>query len=209
MSTPSAVPVRQLVLVKLLGTFAAERAGGEVSLDELLTHARTGAFGIAVGLLGLLSIPFVGLSTPFGLAVALVAAQMLLGRAAPWLPRAVRRRTFSAASLGKVADQLARWTRWLERATAPRLPALVNGSGRVAAALGILFLGLGLALPLPIPGSNAIFYAPILVYAIGLLEGDGLVVLFAHLGTLAVGALGVASWQLVAKALDTVLHWLS
>jgi len=51
--------------------------------------------------------------------------------------------------------------------------------------LGIVLLALGLALPLPIPGSNLIFLVPLFVYALGVLERDGLWIALGHLGTLA------------------------
>ena len=74
--------------------------------------------------------------------------------------------------------------------------------------LGIVLLALGLALPLPIPGSNIIFIAPILVYAIGLLERDGLWIAIAHVGTLVDMALLVAFGATVVAVLERAWHWL-
>src|SRR5215470_17499828 len=63
-----------------------------------------------------------------------------------------------------------RWS--TRRAVQPRLVGL-----------GIVLLALGLALPLPIPGSNLVFLVPLLMYAIGVLERDGLWIALGHLGT--------------------------
>ena len=41
-------------------------------------------------------------------------------------------------------------------------------------------MGVGLGLPIPIPYSNLIFAVPLLVYAIGLLESDGLLLMVGH-----------------------------
>src|SRR5262249_56348898 len=74
--------------------------------------------------------------------------------------------------------------------------------------LGIVILGIGLALPLPIPGSNAIFIAPIIVYAIGLLENDGALVLLGHVATVVLVLLGILFWVVVKNALIEVWRWL-
>ena len=74
--------------------------------------------------------------------------------------------------------------------------------------LSITFLALGLALPLPIPGSNMIFIVPLLAYAIGLLEGDGLWILLAHIATLVNMTLLVAFGATVLAVLSGAWHWL-
>jgi hypothetical protein len=74
--------------------------------------------------------------------------------------------------------------------------------------LSITFLALGLALPLPIPGSNMIFIVPILIYAIGLLERDGMWIVIAHVCTLIDAALLIAFGATVVAVLERAWQWL-
>jgi hypothetical protein len=148
-----------------------------LTVGELVDLASEGGFGFLIGILALIAIPFFGLSTPFGLAIALIGAQLMTGRARPWLPGRARRRALSMAMLDRVAGLLERRTRWLARSTRRRWEALIMPR---TVGFGVVMLALGLALPLPIPGSNIVFLVPLLIYAIGLLERDGVWIAVAH-----------------------------
>jgi hypothetical protein len=89
-----------------------------------------------------------------------------------------------------------------------RLRPLTRGAAIGLVGIGVVILGVGLALPLPIPGSNLVFIVPIMVYAIGLLERDGLLTLVGHVMTLAHVVLGFMAWRVVAAALEPVAHLL-
>src|SRR5207237_239897 len=90
-----------------------EARAATITVGELVDKAAESGFGFLIGILSLIAIPFFGLSTPFGLAIALVGGQMMLGRGQPWLPERARRRALSMAMLDRVAGLLARRTRWL------------------------------------------------------------------------------------------------
>jgi hypothetical protein len=180
------------------------RAAG-ITVGELVDKAAEAGFGFLVGVLTLIAIPFFGLSTPFGLAIALVGFQLTLGLPRPWLPKRARNRQLSMAMLDRVLGILARRTQWLSKSTRRRYERLLMP--RVVG-LGIVLLGLGLALPLPIPGSNMIFLIPLFVYAVGLLERDGVWILLGHLGTLIDMALLVVFGATVLLALERVWHWI-
>jgi hypothetical protein len=175
------------------------------TLGELVDRAAEAGFGFVVGVLSLIAIPFFGMSTPFGLAIALVSIQLAAGRMRPWLPRRARKRVLSMGMLDRVLALLDRRMRWLAKSTRRRwepmiMPRLVG--------LSITFLALGLALPLPIPGSNMIFIVPILIYATGLLERDGVWIVTAHVCTLVDLALLVAFGATVVAVLERAWHWL-
>lgn len=186
------------------GDSPAARADG-VTVGELVDKAAEAGFGFLIGVLTLIAIPFFGLSTPFGLAIALVGVQLAIGMRRPWLPKRARRRHLSMAMLDRVLALLSRRTKWLSRSTRRRwerllMPRLVG--------LGVVLLGLGLALPLPIPGSNLVFLIPLFVYAVGLLERDGIWVLLGHLGTLIDMTLLVVFGATVLLALERAWHWI-
>ncbi|MEO8701023.1 MAG: exopolysaccharide biosynthesis protein [Kofleriaceae bacterium] len=152
-----------------------------LTVGELVDKAAEAGFGFLVGILALIAIPFFGLSTPFGLAIALIGGQLMIGRTKPWLPRRARRRALRMTMLDRVLKILARRTRWFARTTKRRWEFMLRTQ---LVGLGVVILALGLALPLPIPGSNLMFLIPIFVYAVGLLERDGVWIALGHLGVL-------------------------
>lgn len=177
-----------------------------ITVGELVDKAAEAGFGFTIGVLALIAIPFFGLSTPFGLAIALLGAQLALGRKRPWLPQSARRRRLSMAMLDKVLRLFTRRLRWLAKSTRRRWERIITPR---LIGLGVTFLGLGLALPLPIPGSNLIFIVPILVYAIALLERDGLWSAIGHISTLVDMILLVVFGATVIAVLEGVWHWLT
>lgn len=179
-----------------------------LTIAEILDATASAGFGFVIALLALVAIPFVGLSTPFGLAIAFVGAQLLIGRTRPWLPGWIRRVALSATALTRIARWLSRGTGWMHHLVRERLGPLTGGPALGLVGLGLLVLGLGLALPLPIPGSNLIFVVPVLMYAIGLLERDGLMMLVGHVMTLVHVVLAIVAWRVVAAALAPVARWL-
>jgi hypothetical protein len=176
------------------------------TLGEILDRTAHAGYGFLLAFLALIAIPFVGISLAFGLAVAVLGAQMLMGRPRPWLPGFLRRRKLPPGALRWLSETLARVTARLERLVKPRLQWLVHG--RVIG-LGLVFQGIGLALPLPFPGSNWIFIVPILIYAFGLLEDDGAWVLVAHLANAVQVVLAILFAKVVRVGIDRVIGWFS
>jgi hypothetical protein len=176
-----------------------------VALGELIDNAAESGFGFLVGVLALIAIPFFGLSTPFGLAIALVSCQLAFGRVRPWMPQRLRKRVLAMTMLDRILHLLTRRLRWLAKSTRRRWEPLIM---RRLVGLGITLLGLGLALPLPIPGSNMVFIVPIIVYSIGLLERDGLWIVIGHIMTLVDLALTVAFGATVVAVLARLWHWI-
>ena len=175
-----------------------------LTLGELIDTAAGAGFGFLIGVLVLIAMPFFGFSTPFGIAMAIMGAQIMIGQTKPWLPRRARRRALKMTMLDRIATILARRTRWIVRATRRRWEPLV--SSRLVG-VGVFILAVGLALPIPIPGSNWIFLFPLFVYAIGMLERDGMWILAGHILTLANVTLLVVFWQIAWAALTTVVGW--
>jgi hypothetical protein len=183
------------------GVVAAGPRPENLSVGELVDKAAEGGFGFLVGILTLIAIPFFGLSTPFGLAIALIGAQMMLGRDTPWLPQRARRRPLRMTMLDRVLGMLARRTRWLARSTRRRWEPAIHPR---LIGLGIVILALGLALPLPIPGSNMIFLIPLFIYAVGVLERDGVWIAIGYVCTLVNIALLVAFSATVVMVFERI-----
>ncbi|HEY0944616.1 MAG TPA: exopolysaccharide biosynthesis protein [Opitutaceae bacterium] len=165
-------------------------------------------------LLILLSLPFItpiplpGLSTPFGLAIALIALRLALGQR-PWLPKKLQRREVPRGFFTKVLALTTRVIRVLEKFLRPRLTLLTdNGHLRQLHATLMLLAALALLLPLPIPFSNTFPAWVVLLMAGGLLERDGVCVLLAYImfagGVLFFVVLGEAAQELF----ENLKHWL-
>lgn len=176
----------------------------DVTVGDLLDQAQHAGFGFLFALLAVLSIPAVGLSTPFGLALAIGGVQMVVGLRSPWMPGLIRRRRLPIRLLHWMYETLPRWTQWLARMVRPRLTFLLRGPLWSLCGLAVILQGLGLALPLPIPGSNLIFAIPVILYAIAVLEDDGLLVAICHAIVLGQVALAVIMWDLIVQAVKAL-----
>jgi hypothetical protein len=137
-------------------------------------------------LLILLALPFCfiaipGLSTPFGIAICLIGACLVIGRE-PWLPGFIMSRRLSTTRLDQLLSGANKAARRLEKFVRPRLAYLHTGPGMLRLiGVGIVIAGLGLMLPLPIPFSNSIPAWAVVLLATGMMEKDGLCVLLGHL----------------------------
>ena len=177
----------------------------KIAVGELVDKAAEAGFGFVVGILCLIAIPFFGLSTPFGLAIAVLGAQMIVGKEHPWLPKRARRRELSISMLDRVATMLSKRTRWLVKMTKRRHETMVAPK---LVGFGITLLALGLALPLPIPGSNLVFLIPIFIYAVGLLERDGVWIAFGHICLIVDIALMIAFGATIVAVLERIWTWI-
>jgi hypothetical protein len=180
------------------------RVPSYLTVGEIIDRTSHAGFGFLLGFLALISIPFFGLSTPFGLAIAFVAGQMALGRKRPWLPRNIRRRHVSLVTLNWLSTRVARWTAGLEKAIRPRLGLFVRGPFWIACGAAIMIQGLGLALPMPLPGSNWIFVFPVMVYGIGLLEDDGVLIMAGHAITIIELVLIIRAWNAITASILSI-----
>src|ERR1700730_15467988 len=170
-----------------LATLHARVKDKALTLGEF-KHALEGR-GSAM-LLILLALPFCfvaipGLSIPFGIAICLIGACLVLGRE-PWLPRFIMNRRLSSARSDQLLVGAIKVARRLEKFVRPRLSFLHAGPGMLRLiGFGIVIAGVGLMLPLPIPFSNSIPAWAVVLLAVGMMEKDGLLVLLGHLTAIA------------------------
>lgn len=181
---------------------AAERA---VTLREVIYTLQGRAYLLLVLLLALpfiTPVPLPGLSTPFGLAILLIAARLSLGQK-PWLPMKLQRKELPAGFLRKLFAGAERVLRFLEKFLRPRL-TLLTDTPRLVQLHAVLLLAAALALllPLPIPFTNSFPAWTILLLAAGLLERDGLFILAGYV----VFAAGVLYFVFLGEATAALLH---
>lgn len=167
------------------------RAGARaVTLREVIYALRGRAYLLLIILLALpfiQPVPLLGLSTPLGLAIVLIALRLSLGQR-PWLPMRIQRVKLPAGFFGRLMTVTERLLRFLESVLRPRWAALTETALlKQLHAIVILISALILLLPLPIPFSNLLPAWAIFFMACGLLERDGLFIFLGYVA-FAVGA---------------------
>lgn len=170
--------VLKRTLSSQLGRLAAQFGDRPVPLGELADVLQLRGYS---ALLILLAFPFVtpvplpGVSTVFGLVIALLGVRMMLAQK-PWLPNRLAARELPARFLPKLLLAASRGFGKLEKLLKPRLlypeypAAFQRASGVMVVICGLLLL-----LPLPVPFSNALPALTVILLAAAGLERDGAV----------------------------------
>lgn len=132
--------------------------------------------------------------------ILLVGAQLAVGRRRPWLPGVLARRGPHRSVLVKFDRWFSPWLARLEKLVRPRLTGLLDH--RLAAVVtGVVLVLLGLLLALPIPLTNGLFGLLLLLFALALLERDGVLMLVAWAaGIASIAVFGVLSGSLASTA---------
>lgn len=194
-----AVPLRTSTLLTLLGD---DRGDPTISFEELLANFRQRAFGallLVVLLPTFIPVP-IGVGAISGPLIALIGAQMLLTFSKPWLPGWLRRRRMQRASVKRFGERFRKLLSRLEKICKPRLTHITE---HVAAHVftGLQLLLLGFLLSLPIPFTNYPYGIVLLLYAVALIERDGVLLLVAW--TLGIGAI-IASAMLSGEVVALI-----
>lgn len=175
--------------------------GEEITLGEFLDPLGERAFGFLILILALpnfIPVP-IGVGGVTGVFVVYVGLQLLFGLEHPWLLGALRNRGIRRTSVERFVKRLTPVLGWLERLCRPRLEALTrHPAHRIS---GLLLVLIGVALALPIPFTNYLFGVLLVVYAVALIERDGIALIIAWLASVAIA---VALLTLSHAAVDTV-----
>jgi hypothetical protein len=174
------------------------------ALTEMLGDRAFGMLALVLALPNIIPLP--GLSTLTGAPIAVLGAQLAMGKQAPRLPRRLAAATFSRDALLGVLKRAHPSIERVERRFRPRLPWFTHGPGERLAGAAMALLGA--VLSLPVVFGNLPPAAAIAVIALGLIEKDGLVVVLGLvlgviaviLVTLIVLSLGGAALHVAAQA---------
>lgn len=178
----SAIKARKLS--EELADLRASAGNRAITLREVIVTLGGRAYLLLVLLLSMpfiTPIPLPGLSTPFGLAIALIAFRLSLGQR-PLLSNKLQRKVLPAGFLAKIFTFSEKVLRFFEKFLRPRLTFLTDTPLLVQLhAVLMLLAALALLLPLPIPFSNSFPAWTIMLLAAGLLERDGFFILAGYL----------------------------
>jgi hypothetical protein len=199
---------REAGIRELLDGYAAGDPAEVLSLRDLLAGLDRRAFGMLLFLATLpafIPIPVGGAVS--GPLVMLIGAQLLLGLHRPWLPEFIARRGPHRRALASFDRRISPWLARLEKLIRPRLPQVL--AHRASAMLtGLLLFLLGVLLSLPIPLTNYLFGGLLLLFALALLERDGVLMLITWIaGAIAIGVFGVLSGNLAAMTMRWLGVW--
>lgn len=170
------------------------------ALSDALSGRAYGMLMLVLALPNLIPIPAPGLSAIVGVPLALVTLQMMLGQPSPWFPNVIGKRTIKTEQLRRVCTRVVPVIEKLEVITSPRLKFLTKPpTDRFVALICAL---LSLMIMMPIPFGNALPALAVCLFAIGILQRDGLLVLAGLLLTL----LGTAA---ISAFIGQLLDWIA
>ncbi|SMQ68725.1 Uncharacterized conserved protein [Devosia lucknowensis] len=148
-----------------------------------------------------------GVSGVLGAPLIFLAAQLMLGRP-PWLPRIISDRSFARSDFEKVVLKVGPWLGKAEKLMRPRLEVLAKPP--LEYVVGAITLLLAIILFLPIPLGNMLPAIAICIFALGMIERDGVWILLGMATSVAsviivsgvIAAFAYAAWL----AITTIFH---
>lgn len=120
-----------------------------------------------------------GFSTAMGACIALIAVQLALGRAQPWLPAFIKTRSLPRDRLAKGAGLLLKVSKFVDAITRPRLCALTQGVFRRLIALVCATVAAVIPLMEVVPMASSTAGAGIAAFGLALTARDGVLALVA------------------------------
>jgi hypothetical protein len=166
-------------LSQRLAQIIEEEGPERLTFSDLAARLHSRAWG---GLLfifgGINTLPLPpGTNMFFAIPLVIVAAQMAFGRASPWFPTRIDRRGVTRAELERLIHKMAWLEARVERIFKPRLPRLTGPTAARLISFACFILSIAAAIPIP-----AVHVAPagtIVLFALGLIYRDGLLVIAA------------------------------
>jgi hypothetical protein len=151
-------------------------------IKDALSRRAYGVLLLVLSIPNLIPIPAPGLSLILGAPLFLVTFQLMLGLKSPWLPNFISKRSIKTAQLQKVCNRIVPYMQKLEIIIAPRMIYLTTPlTNRFIALVCVV---LSLMIMMPIPFGNALPALAICLFAIGILQRDGLFIIFGTVITM-------------------------
>ena len=171
---------RQASLKELLIAHCQICKERSIPLSELMDNLGSKGFGLLLVFLSLpsaLPIPAPGYSSPFGIAIALIALQLLLGRTSLKLPKSLEKIEFKSGITQKILMSAIHFLDKIETFIKPRWPQMQNKTVEILIALTLILMATLMILPIPM--TNTLPAMIIFLMAVSLSENDGLLTLLS------------------------------
>jgi hypothetical protein len=164
------------------------------TLDWLLDNLHNRSFGIIMFLLALIAMA-PGISGLVGLAIAVPAVQMIMGRVRPVFPRHIAIRPLPTRHFVCIVQRAVPMLKYLEKVIRPRWHAPFDLIKRV---VGVIVLLMCALLLVPVPMSQVLPALVIALISLAYLEQDGVLLAIALLFALALLMIEIALiWKAV------------
>ena len=188
-------------LSQILTQIADDETRRRISLGDLITALHDRAIGALIFVFAFPNtIPMPpGASSILGAPLLFLTAQLALGRSA-WLPKIISTRSIDRIHFAHVVRRIAPWLARAERLLRPRIQVLTRPP--VENLIGVVCLLLSIILFLPIPLGNMPPAIAICLFALAILERDGIWVL-AGLGA-AIAAVAIV-WGVLFALIESAL----
>jgi hypothetical protein len=179
---------------RVLQELIRQAPAGYVTVGWLTSTLHRHSFGIIMLCLGLLATTPVGSTVP-GFILAVMAVQLIVGRAEPVFPQFIMTRRLPTKELLRLGDRAIRVLKYLEKVVHPRWPMTFEVAKR---AVGIMVLFLLLT---PVPLSNVAPAMVISLISLAYVEEDGLLLSVAFLAAIILIGVGSAAvWGTIIGA---------
>ncbi|MDZ4760093.1 MAG: exopolysaccharide biosynthesis protein [Alphaproteobacteria bacterium] len=187
---------------------AVEGDSERISVGQILDALDARAFGLAILVFSLPSIAPMppGVPTVVGVALLIVAIQMLLARHELWLPGFLSKRSFPRPMLVSAFQKFGRTLETVEKIMKPRLLFMTGPVGTFLIGVIVLVMAVVLILPLPF-GGNLPPALACAVLGMGLAERDGAVVLVGVVASIAATIAVTALTVTFLDALPAMIDW--
>ena len=169
-----------------------------VTIGWLTSTLHRHSFGIIMLSLGLLATTPVGSTVP-ALILAIMAVQLITGRAEPVFPQFIMTRRLPTKQLLWLCDRAIHVLKYLEKAVHPRWPMTFEMAKRAVGVIVLLLTAMLLLMPVPL--SNVAPAAVISLISLAYVEEDGLLLSVALLAAIVlVGIESAAVWGTIVGA---------
>lgn len=163
----------------MLARFAQEMQGQDVRIGALLDALKDRGFGIVIVLFALPS-AVLPIAWILGTPIMFFAAQLILGLNEPWLPEFLRRPLIGRDMFAKLMGYAVKYLGHIEEWLKPRWMWITHPIMERVIGAYMVFITVVLLVPI-VPLGNALPSFGIGIMAAGLLEKDGVAILFGAL----------------------------
>ena len=188
-------------LSEILSRIAADETRQRISVGDLIAALHDRAIGALIFVFAFPNtIPMPpGTSSILGAPLLFLTAQLAFGRK-PWLPKVIAERSMERVHFAAVVRRVAPWLARAERLLRPRLEILARPPFEYL--IGGICLLMSIILFLPIPMGNSPPAVAICVFALAVLERDGIWVL---IGTCTAIAAVAIVWGVLFALFESAL----
>jgi hypothetical protein len=190
------IPTKPTACSRVLADVVRQTPRGHFTVGWLLSKLHQRSFGVLLLFLGVLATAPIGSSLP-GIALAVVAIQMMAGFSDPVFPRFVTERRLPSPYFVRFGLRAVPILRHFERIVHPRWPSAFH-LAKDLIAIVVLLLSAALLIT-PIPFSNIPFAVLIIIIALAYIQADGLLLSFLVLfGFVVAGIAFAGAWEAIA-----------